>query len=138
MNDPEKSIDILIADDDYTNLTILAQILIREGYAVRPALSGELAIESAAFKPPALILMDISMPPGMDGYEVCKHLKSRAASKDIPIIFISALDEPSDKVRAFQAGGQDFISKPFRIDDLLERVRTQLGLQGITQYSDCG
>ncbi len=133
MNDPEKSIDILIADDDPTNLTILAQVLIQEGYAVRPALSGELAIESAAFKPPALILMDISMPLGMDGYEVCKHLKSRAASKDIPIIFISALHDPSDKVRAFQAGGQDFISKPFRIDDLLERVRTQLGLREIRQ-----
>jgi len=138
MSGPEKSVDILIADDEPTNLTILTQVLIQEGYEVRAALSGELAIESVASKPPALILLDISMPPGLDGYEVCKHLKSRAASKDIPIIFTSALDEPSDKVRAFQAGGQDFISKPFRIDDVQERVRTQLRLRGIGQYSDCG
>ncbi len=138
MSDPEKPVDILIADDEPINLTILTQLLIQEGYAVRPALSGELAIESAASKPPDLIILDISMPPGQDGYEVCKHFKSRAASKDIPIIFISALHDPSDKVRAFQAGGQDFISKPFRIDDVRERVRTQLRLRGIRQYSDCG
>ena len=134
MSGPEKPVNILIADDEPINLTILTQLLILEGYAVRPALSGELAIESAASKPPDLIILDISMPPGMDGYEVCKHLKSRAASKDIPIIFVSALHENSDKMRAFQAGGHDFISKPFRIDDVRERVRTQLRLRGIRQY----
>ncbi|MDM8543716.1 response regulator [Desulfococcaceae bacterium HSG9] len=138
MSNPAKSADILIADDEPINLTILTQLLILEGYAVRTALSGELAIRSAASKPPNLIILDISMPPGLDGYEVCKHLKSRAASKDIPIIFISALHEPSDKMRAFQAGGQDFISKPFRIDDVRERVRTQLRMRGIGQYSACG
>ena len=133
MSDPEKPIDILIADDEPVNLTMLTQVLIQEGYDVRPALSGELAIESVASKPPDLILLDIMMPPGMDGYEVCRHLKSRDASKDIPIIFISALNDHKDKVRAFQAGGQDFISKPFQADDLLERVRTQLRLRGIRQ-----
>ena len=113
MSEPEKPIEILIADDEPINLTILTQILIQDGYDVRPALSGKLAIESVASKPPALILLDIMMPPGMDGYEVCKHLKSLDASKDIPIIFISSLNDTKDKDRAFQAGGQDFISKPF-------------------------
>ena len=138
MSDLEKPIEIVIVDDEPINLTMLTQILIQDGYDVRPALSGELVIESVASKPPALILLDIMMPPGMNGYEVCKHLKSRGASKDIPIIFISALNDHKDKVRAFQAGGQDFISKPFQADDLLERVRTQLRLRGIRQCTDCG
>ncbi len=133
MSEPEKPIEILIADDEPINLTILTQILIQDGYDVRPALSGKLAIESVASKPPALILLDIMMPPGMDGYEVCKHLKSLDASKDIPIIFISSLNDTKDKDRAFQAGGQDFISKPFQVNDVLERVRTQLFLRGIGQ-----
>ena len=131
MSEAKGPIEILIVDDEPINLTLLTQILVQEGYDVRPALSGELAIESVASKPPALILLDIMMPPGIDGYEVCKHLKSRAASKDIPIIFISALNDHKDKSRAFQAGGQDFISKPFQADDLLGQVRTQLRLRGI-------
>lgn len=118
---------ILIVDDVPINLQLLSNILITEGYIVRPALTGKLAIQSASNESPDLIMLDICMPD-MDGYEVCKRFKEIESLKDIPIIFISALDETFNKVKAFEAGGVDYVTKPFESADILARVKTQLDL----------
>ncbi len=98
--------DVLIVDDTLANLQLLSSILKDEGYKVRPATSGAMALQAIAQKLPDLILLDIKMPD-MDGYEVCKELKRHTRTKDIPIIFISALNELSDKVKAFNVGAVD-------------------------------
>jgi CheY-like chemotaxis protein len=102
-------------------------IPIKQGYRVRPAGSGHLALRSATLKPPDLVLMDVKMP-GMDGYEVCRALKSDSKNGGVPVIFISALDEAGDKVRGFEAGGVDFITKPFQAEDVLAQVKLHLSL----------
>jgi DNA-binding response OmpR family regulator len=102
----------------------------REGYTVRPALNGEIALEAARKEPPDLILLDIIMP-GMDGYQVCHALKADARLKDVPVIFISALNEVEDKVKGFKTGGVDYISKPFQAEELLARVETHLMLRNL-------
>jgi PAS domain S-box-containing protein len=122
--------DILIVDDETANLKLLKELLSREGYQVRPADHPRLAIDSALSQPPDLILLDVKMPE-MDGYEVCKRLKQNAHTSDIPIIFISALKEAEDKVKAFKAGGVDYITKPFQEEEILARVRTHLKLQNM-------
>ncbi len=125
---PQKKNNILIVDDTPENLTILLQMLTQQGYRVRPALSGEIALKSVLAEPPDLILLDILMPE-MDGYEVCSVLKSSDRTSQIPIIFISALTEVEDIVKAFQAGGVDYITKPFQVAEVLARVHTHLELQ---------
>lgn len=120
--------DILIVDDIPENLTVLRQILMGHGYRVRPALSGEIALKAVQADIPDLILLDILMP-GMTGYEVCDKLKSDSRTQNIPIIFISALGETEDKVKAFQAGGVDYISKPFQAEEILARVESHLALR---------
>ena len=122
--------DILIVDDQMSNLKLLSELLGREGYQVRPANNPQLAIDSALGQPPALILLDVRMPD-MDGYEVCKRLKQDERTCDIPIIFISALQDVQDKIRGFEAGGVDFISKPFQEEEVLARVRTHLELRNM-------
>ena len=119
--------DILIVDDTPVNLNVLSAILGKRGYRVRPAISGALAIKAAQKAAPDLILLDVQMP-GMDGYEVCRQLKSDAQTRDIPVVFISALDDVLDKVEAFQVGGADYITKPFQIEEVLARVENQLAL----------
>lgn len=98
------------------------------GYRVRPVSSGEMALRAVQTMPPDLILLDISMPE-MNGYEVCRRLKEDERSRDIPVLFISALNETEDKVRAFQAGGVDYVSKPFQFEEVDARVRTHLKLR---------
>ena len=120
--------NILVVDDTKENLRILADALGEEGYKVRPALSGRMALEAARKELPDLILLDILMP-GMDGYEVCETLKADQALKDIPVIFISALNEVGDKMKGFSAGGVDYISKPFQTEEVLARVKTHLTLR---------
>ena len=120
--------NILIVDDTPENLTVLLQMLTKQGYRVRPALSGEIALKAVQADPPDLILLDILMPE-MDGYEVCSVLKSSEQTAQIPIIFISALSDVEDVVKAFQTGGVDYITKPFQIDEVLARVRTHLELK---------
>ncbi len=122
--------DILIVDDEIANLKLLAQLLDQQGYKVRPLDKPQLAIDSAIAQPPALILLDVRMPD-MDGFEVCKRLKQDERTRDIPIIFISALHEVEDKVRGLDAGGVDFISKPFQEEEVLARVRTHLELRNM-------
>jgi sigma-B regulation protein RsbU (phosphoserine phosphatase) len=120
--------DILIVDDTPINLRLLGQMLVEHGYQVRPVPDGAMALDAVHAKPPDLILLDILMP-GMDGYEVCEQLKADAQTRDIPIIFISALDATEDKVKAFAIGGVDYITKPFQIEEVLARVETHLALR---------
>jgi len=122
--------DILIADDTPEHLTVLRQMLAEQNYMVRPALNGEIAIKAANESPPDLILLDIRMP-GMDGYEVCQQLKSEKKTRKIPVIFISALNELDDKVKAFSLGGVDYITKPFQTEEVLVRIKTHLTLRNL-------
>jgi PAS domain S-box-containing protein len=109
------------------SLQLLTNILLAQGYHVHPADTGELALESVQEKAPDLILLDLRMP-GLDGLEVCRRLKSRSETRHIPLMFISASDEPGERVEALKLGALDFISKPFRREELLARVRTHLEL----------
>ncbi|MEN8692930.1 MAG: sigma-54 dependent transcriptional regulator [Desulfobacterales bacterium] len=122
--------DILIVDDEMPNLKLLSELLGREGYQVRPANKPQVAIDSALGQPPKLILLDVRMPQ-MDGFEVCKRLKQDERTREVPVIFISALQETEDKVRGFKAGGVDFITKPFQEEEVLARVRTHLELRSM-------
>ncbi|MFO6422287.1 diguanylate cyclase domain-containing protein [Motilimonas sp. KMU-193] len=115
--------DILIVDDTVENIRLLSKLLKDEGYQVRGAADGKTALMLCDKKPPSLILLDIMMP-GLSGYDVCRQLKEQPATKDIPVIFLSALNELSDKIHAFQAGGVDYISKPFEALEVLARVST--------------
>lgn len=116
---------ILVVDDTHSSLKLLTDMLTAKGYQVRPADSGEIALASAAAKPPDLILLDINMP-GMDGFEVCRRLKAQERFRDIPVLFISALSGTEDKLRAFQAGGVDYVAKPLSVAEVLARVHTHL------------
>lgn len=124
--------DILIVDDNHTNLRILVKILSEQGYKARSTSNGRLALSLAQADPPDLILLDIVMPE-LDGYQVCEQLKQHEATRDIPVLFISALDELVDKVRAFSAGAVDFISKPFHVEEVLARIKTHLTLHRLQQ-----
>jgi sigma-B regulation protein RsbU (phosphoserine phosphatase) len=119
---------ILAVDDTPANLQVLSGILKDLGYKVRPVPSGKLALMAARRDPPDLILLDINMPD-MNGYEVCERLKADENSRGIPVIFISALTEQLDKVKAFAKGGVDYIAKPFQIEELHARVETHLKLR---------
>ncbi len=121
---------ILIVDDTTTNLHLLFEVLTGEGYRVHVVSNGRAAFESVRIAPPDLILLDVMMPE-MDGYEVCQRLKADEKTRDIPILFISALDTTQDKVKAFRVGGVDYIQRPFQIDEILARVRTHLRLRGL-------
>lgn len=122
---PESPGEVLIVDDKAENLSLLSEMLGGHGYEVRAALSGSMALTAAAASPPDIILLDVNMPE-MDGYEVCRRLKADPRTADIPVIFISVLAELEDKVAAFDAGGVDYIVKPFHVQEVLARVGTQL------------
>ena len=117
--------NILIVDDLPANLKILGAILESEGYVVRPVPNGRLALQVSEKEMPDLILLDIMMPE-MDGFEVCRQFKENPDLKDIPIIFISALSDSSDIVKALKAGGVDYITKPFNAEEVIVRVGTHL------------
>ena len=122
---------ILAVDDSCESLALLDGVLTAAGYQVRSADSGELALAAVAASPPDLILLDIRMP-GIDGLEVCRQLKAREATRQIPIILISAVADAQDWVTGLQLGAADYISKPFRIEELLSRVMTHLSLSRAT------
>jgi len=122
--------DILIIGDEISSLKLLTGILEGEGYRVRPAESGQMAIDSAQARSPTLILLDIRMPD-MDGYEVCRQLHQDEGTRDVPIIFISSQHDAEDRVRGFEAGCVDFISKPFRDQEVLARVKTHTHLRSL-------
>lgn len=125
---PKNCADILIVDDIFDNLKLLTDMLKDVGYKVRPAPNGRLALEAVSKKQPDLILLDIKMPE-MDGYEVCAALKNNPKTKNIPVIFLSALSDVNDKVKAFNVGGVDYINKPFQFDEVKARVSTHLQLK---------
>ncbi|KAF3885262.1 MULTISPECIES: hybrid sensor histidine kinase/response regulator [Nostocales] len=120
--------NILVVDDTPDNLRLLSAMLTAQGYEVRKALNGKMALTACQMVLPDVILLDINMP-GMDGYEVCKQLKVDEKTYDIPVIFISALDDVLDKVKAFDVGGVDYITKPFHGAEVLLRIENQINLR---------
>lgn len=124
--------DILVVDDVPDNLRLLSKLLREHGYRVRVAINGKMALTSAMLSPPELILLDINMPH-TNGYEVCQQLKANNLTQDIPVIFISAWNEVLDKLKAFEAGGVDYITRPFQLAEVLARIETQLTLRRLQQ-----
>lgn len=120
--------NILLVDDQPKNLRLLSDLLDEQGYQVQQAISGAVALQAVALDQPDLILLDIYMPD-MDGYSVCQKLKADPTTQAIPVIFVSALDEAWDKVKAFSVGGVDYITKPFKMVEVLARVENQLKIQ---------
>jgi PAS domain S-box-containing protein len=118
---------VLVVDDTPDSLQLITEVLAGEGYLVRPADSGELALNAAAAINPELILLDVRMP-GMNGFEVCRRLKERAETRDIPVIFVSATGDPDERLEGWKIGAVDFVSKPFERQELLARVAARLEL----------
>ncbi|HEY9850260.1 MAG TPA: response regulator [Leptolyngbyaceae cyanobacterium] len=119
---------ILLVDDKPENLRVLSQILTHHGYDVRKSSDGQTAITACKKILPDLILLDIMMP-NLDGYQVCKHLKANEETRNIPIIFISALEDVGNKIEAFKVGGVDYITKPFQVEEVVARVTNQLTIR---------
>ncbi|MDJ0582408.1 response regulator [Crocosphaera sp.] len=131
-NTNENRGDILIVDDILENLQLLFTMLTEQGYEVRRVLSGKQALNVVRVEPPDLILLDIKMPE-LDGYQVCKRLKADPITQNIPVIFLSALNDTFDKVKAFEVGGVDYISKPFQLQEVIVRIENQLNLLRMQQ-----
>jgi response regulator RpfG family c-di-GMP phosphodiesterase len=121
---------ILAVDDTHASLRLLTDILTSEGYKVRSAINGQLAMRAATAEPPQLVLLDVSMPD-MDGFEVCRRMRQNETLLDVPVIFVSALSEMSEKLKGFEIGGVDYVTKPFQREELLARVRTHLELHSL-------
>lgn len=127
---------ILIVDDNQNNLQVLMGLLGAAGYKVRPALSGEIALRAVEASVPDLILLDVRMP-GMDGYEICRRLKASERSRDVPVIFISALQDAEDRLSGFRCGGVDYVAKPFQAEEVLARVRAHIQLYRMQRQLEC-
>jgi len=132
---PQQASNILIVDDTPANLLLLERMLSARGFKTQTVLSGKLALQAARAEPPDLILLDIAMPE-MNGYEVCEQFKADAALKEIPVIFISALTDTLDKVKAFRVGGVDYVTKPFQFEEVFARVQTHLQLGRLEKLRD--
>ena len=124
--------DILIVDDHIPSLRLLTGLLEQEGYRVRPVEKAQAALDSAVAMPPGMILLDVRMPD-VDGYEICRRLKQDTRTAHVPVIFVSALQDVEAKDRGFQAGGVDYISKPFEESEVLARVKTHMNLHQLQQ-----
>jgi signal transduction histidine kinase len=127
--------DILIIDDKPANLQLLSSILKERGHTVRAVVSGNMGLIAAQTVKPDLVLLDIRMPD-IDGYEVCRQLKADERLCSVPVIFISSLEETLDKVKAFQSGGVDYITKPFQLEEVIARVESQLALYHVHQQAE--
>ncbi len=119
---------ILIVDDTPTNLEVLQDMLSDAGYELLNAIDGESAIKQAKYANPELILLDVMMP-GIDGFETCRRLKENEETREIPVIFMTALSDPSDKIRGFEQGGVDYVTKPLHHGEVLARVNTHISLR---------
>jgi signal transduction histidine kinase len=126
----EKKPDIIIVDDIPDNIRFLSSFLVEQGYNVRKAINGQMALKAIAALTPDLILLDVNMPD-LNGYEVCRSLKENALTNAVPVIFLSAGNDVIDKVKAFQVGGVDYITKPFNLEEVLIRIQTQLTIQNL-------
>jgi signal transduction histidine kinase len=124
---------ILAVDDTPASLRLLTDILRSEGYEVRSAINGELALKAASIRPPELVLLDVRMP-GMNGFEVCRQLKGLEATRDVPVIFVSAMSDTDDKLAGFGLGAVDYVTKPYQREELLARVRTHLELYRLSHH----
>lgn len=129
---PDNNHSILIVDDNPTNLEVLSESLSDGGFQVAVATDGESALEQVSYHPPALILLDVMMP-GIDGFETCKRLKENPQTQDIPVIFMTALSDTEHKIKGFSLGAMDYITKPFRYEEVMARVRVHLKVQTLTQ-----
>lgn len=130
---PENKPSILLVDDTPTNLEILVKVFDKEGYEVFVATDGQSALEQVPSTRPDLILLDVMMP-GLDGFETCQRLKANPATADIPVIFMTALAETNDKVKGFQTGAIDYVTKPIQHEEVLARVKTHLNLRSLQQH----
>ncbi|MEB3282796.1 MAG: hybrid sensor histidine kinase/response regulator [Lyngbya sp.] len=131
--DFEPSEYILLVDDELDNLAVLSALLTQQGYSVRRVLNGQKALDLVrSNQPPVLVLLDIMMPE-MDGYQVCQEMKSDETTREIAVIFLSALDDVRNKVKGFEVGGADYITKPFESLEVITRVQHQLGLRKLQQ-----
>jgi PleD family two-component response regulator len=119
---------ILVVDDTLENLRLLGNMLGEEGYEVRPVSSGRQALQAIEHDPPDLIMLDVNMPD-MDGYEVCRRVRAREQSRDVPVIFLTAWADRAYMVKAFEVGGADYVTKPFLFEEVLARVGTQIALK---------
>ncbi|MDX2273207.1 MAG: EAL domain-containing protein [Cyanobacteriota bacterium] len=124
---------LLIVDDTPANLEILSQALLDVGYTPLVAIDGESAIQQAEYAQPDLILLDVMMPPGIDGFVTCQQLKANPRTQQIPVIFMTALNDTAEKVRGFNLGAVDYITKPFELEEVLARVSTHLQLRFVKQ-----
>ncbi|MBP0017461.1 MAG: diguanylate cyclase [Cyanobacteria bacterium SBLK] len=129
MSEPFKA-DILLVDDKPDNIRILDTMLTQQGYKVRKVTNGKMALQVAESARPDLILLDVAMPE-MDGYEVCQYLKADPVTSEIPVVFLSALELAFNKVRAFEVGGADYITKPFNLSEVQVRIENQLKLRSL-------
>jgi len=125
---------VLVVDDNSTNLAVVGELLERQGFDVFAANSGEMALQIAAQAKPEIVLLDVMMPGGMDGYDTLARLRSLPGLAEVPVLFLSADSTPKSKVRGFQAGGMDYVSKPFQADELLARLRTHLELYRLREH----
>ncbi|MDR3393649.1 MAG: response regulator [Parasulfuritortus sp.] len=131
MSEPSRG-NIIAADDTPSSLRFLADILKAEGYEVRSAINGELALRAALAMPPDLMLLDINMP-NMNGFEVCRHLKEQDKTRNVPVIFVSAMSDTLEKLKGFELGAVDYVTKPYQRGELLARVRTHVELHRLRQ-----
>ena len=120
---------ILIVDDNPMNLNVMVEVLSAEGYDVAVAMDGESALERAEHFQPEMILLDVKMPPGIDGFETCRRLKAQAHTRDIPVIFMTALAEIEHKVEGFEVGAVDYVTKPLQHEEVLARVGAHMTLR---------
>jgi len=128
MDQLPETANVMVVDDTPANLNLLQKMLLDKGYRVLAFPDGKMALAAAAKHPPDIILLDINMPE-MNGFEVCERLKADAVLKEIPVIFISALIETEDKIKAFALGGVDYVTKPFQFEEVNSRVETHLRLR---------
>ena len=120
---------VLLVDDNPINLKVLVDALLSDGLRVSVAKSGEQALEKAPKIAPDMILLDVRMPPGLDGFETCQRLKLDPVTQEIPVIFMTVLDDAENIVHAFEVGAVDYVIKPIRVADVLARVKTHLTLR---------
>lgn len=132
MSDPSGQPLVLLVDDTLANLRVLFDLLSNRGFEVSVAEDGESALEQLEYIHPDLILLDVLMPV-MDGYATCRRLKERPETRDIPVVFMTALTDTADKVKGFECGAVDYITKPFQHEEVLARIRTHIALQRLKQ-----